>query len=124
MKKVKRTYFHCDMLEEAPMWASAKSKDYDLHSERAADLMRESDSFEIACSRVTEEWPNSSMQNLSSRGSNRMAWIGQAACWLNCQSVEMTTRMGWRFLSGEEKDEANRVAKKIIMEWEQCQRLD
>ena len=124
MKKVKRTYFHCDLLEEAPMWASAKSKDYDLHSERSADLMRESDTFLSACRRVTRDWPNSSMQNLSSRGSNRMAWLGQASCWLNHQSVEMTTRMGWRLLSDEERDGANRVAKQVIMEWEQCQRLD
>lgn len=124
MKKVKRTYLHCDLLEEAPMWASAKTSDYELHAERTADLMRESDSFLSACRRVLIEWPNSSMQNLSSRGSNRCAWIGQAASMLNHQSVEMTTRMGWRLLSDSEKEEANRVAKQVIEEWEQCQRLD
>ena len=104
------------------MWAAAKTSDYDLHADKSADLMRESDSFLEACRRVVVEWPNSSLQNLSSRGSNRMAWIGQAACWLNHQSVEMTTRMGWRYLSDDEKNEANMVAKIVIEEWEKCQK--
>ena len=106
------------------MWASAKTKDYYLHAERTADLMKEPDSFYIACKTVIKEWPNSSMQNLSSRSSNRCAWIGQAASWLNHGSVEYTTRMGWRLLSDNEKDSANRIASKVIEEWEQCQRLD
>lgn len=124
MKKVKRTYFHCELLEEAPMWESAKARNFDIHSEKSADLMRESDAFKHACSRVLLDWPFSSMQNLSSRGSNREAWLGQAACYLAHGSVEYTTRMGWRFLSDEERDLANKVAGEIISEWEQCQRLD
>ena len=124
MRKVKRTYFHCDKLEEAPMWGSAKTKDYALHSERSADLMREYDAFKVACRFVIDEWPNSSMQNLSSRGSNRLAWLGQAASWLNHQSVEYTTRMGWRMLGKDEQLQANNVAKEIIEEWEQCQKSD
>lgn len=124
MKKVKRTYFHCEKLEEAPMWASAKTKDYDLHSEKSADLMREIDAFKDACRRVLTEWPNSSMQNLSARCMNRMAWIGHAANWLNHQSVEYTTRIGWRMLDGQEQDAANKAANEVIEEWEQCQKLD
>lgn len=123
-KKVKRTYFHCDLLEEAPMWAAAKSKDVELHSERSADLMREYDAFKNACRNVITQWPYSSMQNLSSRGSNRFAWIGQAACWLNHESVEYTTRIGWRLLDDDEQNQANRVANEIIEEWEQCQKSD
>lgn len=124
MKKVKRTYFHCEKLEEAPMWASAKTKDYELHSERSADLMREYDAFKDACRAVLSEWPNSSMQNLSARCMNRMAWIGHAANWLNHGSVEYTTRMGWRMLDDTEQEIANKAANEIIEEWEQCQKLD
>ena len=124
MKKVKRTYFHCNDLEEAPMWATAKTKDSDLSAERSADLMREYDSFKDACRYVLSEWPNSSMQNLSARGMNRMAWIGHAANWLNHNSVESTTRIGWNMLDSEEQRQANKAANEIIEEWELCQKLD
>ena len=120
MKKVKRTYFHCDDLEEAPMWATAKTKDHELYAERSADLMKESDSFKEACRRAVKEWPNSSMQNLSARGMNRMAWIGHAANWLNHGSVESTTRMGWNLLDLEEQIKANKIANEVIEEWELC----
>jgi hypothetical protein len=124
LKKVKRTYIHCDELEEAPMWGNIKPKDQDVYAERSADLMREPDSFKIACQAVLVKWPNSSMQNLSARCLNRMAWIGHAANFLSHDSVEYTTRLGWRMLDKEEQEIANKVANEVIEEWEQCQRLD
>ena len=124
MKKVKRTYFHCNDLEESPMWGNIKPKEHDLYAEKSADLMRESDSFKIACDAVLSEWPNSSMQNLSARCLNRIAWLGQAASYLANGSTEYTTRLGWRMLDDDERLLANKVASETIEEWEQCQRLD
>lgn len=124
MKKVKRTYIHCERLEEAPMWGGIKPKDHDLYAEKVADLMREPDAFKIACDAVTTEWPNSSMQNLSARCLNRVAWLGQAASYIANGSTEYTTRLGWRMLDEDERLAANDVASKTIEEWEQCQRLD
>lgn len=86
--------------------------------------MREPDAFKIACDAVTTEWPNSSMQNLSARCLNRVAWLGQAASYIANGSTEYTTRLGWRMLDEDERLAANDVASKTIEEWEQCQRLD
>ena len=124
MKKVKRTYFHCNDLEESPMWGNIKPKEHDLYAEKSADLMREVDAFKQACRNVLIEWPNSTMQNLSARCLNRMAWIGHAANYLASGSVEYTTRLGWRMLDKDEQAAANKAASEIIEEWEQCQRLD
>ena len=124
MNKIKRTYFHCEDLEEAPMWGNIKPTDQDLFIDRSADLMREPDSFKLACREVLAKWPNSSIHNLSARGMNRMAWLGHAACYLSHESVEFTTRLGWRCLDQDEQKEANKVANEIIEEFEECQKLD
>ena len=124
LKKVKRTYFHCNDLEESPMWGNHKPKDHDFYAEKSADLMRESDAFKQACRNAIKEWPNSAMQNLSARCLNRMAWLGHAASYVTNGSVEYTTRLGWRMLDKDEQTAANKAANEIIEEWEQCQRLD
>ncbi len=124
LKKVKRTYIHCEQLEEAPMWGNHKPKDHDFYAEKSADLMRETDAFKTACRNAIKEWPNSSMQNLSARCLNRMAWLGHAASYVDNGSVEYTTRLGWRMLDKDEQIAANKAANEIIEEWEQCQRLD
>lgn len=115
---VKRVYFHCEKLEEAPMWGNAPPSESDLLIEKSYDLLRESDAFEIACNQVFEEWPNSSEQNLSARCMNRCAWIGWAACCVAHSSTEYTTRNAWRLLTKEEQEQANAVANKVIKEYE------
>ena len=124
MKRVKRQYIHCELLEEAPMWGNIQPKEHYIYAEKSANLMRELDCFKDACRSVLTEWPNSSMQNLSARCLNRLAWIGHAANYLNSGSVEYTTRLGWRMLDNDEQNQANKIASEVIEEWEQCQRLD
>lgn len=120
--KIKRKYVHCDLLEEAPMWGNIKPKDHNIYAEKSADLMRESDSFYSACNTAIEVWPYSSLHNLSARCMNREAWLGHAANYVNHNSVEYTTRLGWRMLDDLEQAEANRVARLVIEEWELCQK--
>lgn len=106
------------------MWGSIQPKEQELYAEKCADLMRESDCFELACLNALDEWPMSCLHNLSARNMNRMAWLGHAACYLQNGSVEYTTRLGWRMLDKDEQLEANKVAQKVIDLWElrQCQK--
>ena len=121
--KIKRTYIHCDLMEEAPMWGNIQPKDHNLYAEKSADLMREFDAFKQACKTAINIWPNSSLHNLSARCMNRFAWLGHAACYISHQSVEYTTRLGWRMLDNDEQSEANRAASEAIQEWEEsCQK--
>lgn len=122
--KIERTYIHCDLLEEAPMWDSVSSNRWDDFADRSAMLFREIDCFYDSCKKVINEWPNSCIHNLSNRSLNRCSWLGQAACFVELGSVEYTTRLGWRCLDEDEKSAANECALRVIKEWEveQCQK--
>lgn len=122
MKKIKRTYIHCDMLEEAPMWGSSNATRQDEMVDSCVNLFREYDMFEQACRNVLKEWPNSSLHNLSARVLNRIAWMGQAAQCVNHGAVEYETRTAWRLLDNEEREKCNRIAFNVIEEWERCQK--
>ena len=122
MTKIKRTYIHCELLEEAPMWGSSNTSRLDLMIDRCVDLFKESDSFLLSCREVLRKWPNSAMQNLSAKACNRVAWMGQAAQCINHGAVEYETRAAWRLLDDEDREICNDIAKKVIEEWEECQR--
>lgn len=114
----KRIYHHCDLLEEAPMWGNAPPSQVDELIDRSADLLREPDSFRSACRAVLMVWPYSTEHNLSARCMNRKAWMGWAACCVNHNSTEYTTRNAWRMLDEEEQERANEIAGEVIKEWE------
>lgn len=92
--------------------------------DKCVDLFKEPDSFLVACRSVLSKWPNSSMQNLSARACNRIAWLGQAAQCVNHEAVEYETRTAWRLLDDEEREICNAIANEVIKEWEECQKLD
>jgi hypothetical protein len=76
--KIKRRYFHCTLLEEWPMWAKLSVKEFEEYSEKAAELMKEIDTFGDSMREAIKQWPNSAMHNLSARSKNRKAWLGHA----------------------------------------------
>ena len=122
MKKIKRIYHHCDKLEEAMMWGTCKPSEKEMLIENSYDLLTSPEDFLNACRDVLIQWPYSSEHNLSERAQNRQAWIGWAACCVNHDSTEYTTRNAWRHLTEQQKETANYIAQQIIEEWEQCQR--
>lgn len=84
----------------------------------AYQLLRDLDRLEHAMWYVANHWPISAAVNLSNRGRNRQAWLGQAsACW-NVHATEEETKAAWRRLTKEEQDRANAVADKVTAEWE------
>lgn len=122
MKKIKRIYHHCDLLEEASMWGTCKPSEREELIQKSYDLFVEPDRFMDACRKVLVEWPFSSEHNLSAKVQNRKAWMGWAACCVNHGSTEYATRNGWRYLTDSQKDIANYVAQCVIEEWESCQK--
>ena len=115
---MKRVYHHCDNLEEGPMWQSVNGKDADDYAEKAAELMKEPDTFKYAMTTATKDWPFSTEHNLTAKCINRLAWLGHAGCFLATGSPELCTRNGWWKLDSDQQDEANRVAAEVIEEWE------
>lgn len=119
-RKYKRVYHHMDKMEEfhSVMWKQIPVEQREWAIEASAELMKEADSFEIACRRAIDEWPNSAEANLTASVINHQAWIGHAACCINHGASEDLTRLAWRTLSKEEQDAANAAADRAIEYWE------
>jgi hypothetical protein len=116
---MKRIYFHYKELEEwrDGMWKIVGGEARKLNAINAANLMRDACFFEKSMMRVLEEWPNSCQQNLSAADNNRIAWLGQAGCFLEASSPEENTRFGWHMLNTKEQEYANKVAQKVLDLW-------
>ena len=71
---------------------------------------------------VLNHWTNSAQLNLSNKSRNRQAWLGQAACCWLVHANENETKLAWHTLTEEQQRDANDVADKYIMEFEQCQK--
>jgi len=89
----------------------------DMTNKAKTLLLNEKEFFRIA-KKVIKKWFYSAEQNLSNRGRNRQAWIGQASCCYKYGIPEYITKYGWRLLTRKQQDEANKVADKVISIWE------
>lgn len=89
-----------------------------MGTSRAYQLLRNPCALYEAMKLVSERWTYSGLMNLSNRGRNRQAWLGQAACCYKEAATEDETKIAWRRLTKEEQDAANAVADRVIKEWE------
>lgn len=114
-----RVYFHHDDLEEvkAGLWAIVRGEERKRNIVDAAELMRDTGSFEEAMQRAVDEWPNSVQHNLTAEAVNRIAWLGQAGCCIAVGSPEENTRCAWHTLTNQEQDEANAAAERVLSRW-------
>lgn len=85
----------------------------------AKDLLSNPQVFENIALKVIAEWPLSAEINLSNKGRNRQAWIGQASCCYARKIPERITKLGWRLMSPDQQVEANRIADIVIKKWEE-----
>jgi hypothetical protein len=123
--RIKQKYHHYEK------WEDFKQGMYKLVSRRNNNdlikgarllLMNESKLY-AAMKHVAFEWSFASDQNMTNRNRNRQAWLGQAACCYSTGATEDMTKQAWHLLSEKEKNRANAVADKIILEWEEHYKL-
>jgi hypothetical protein len=121
---MKRIYHHYEKWEEiqAGMWRNVPASERQDLMDRAAILMKDTESFYQAMRRAITEWPFSCEHHLTG-GFNRQAWIGHAGCCIAVNSPEDITRLAWHNLSQDQQDLANAAADKAIAEWERRQML-
>lgn len=86
--------------------------------QKARDLLSDPERLLKSMRIVAHQWPNSAEVNLTNRGRNRQAWLGQAACALESGAPESLTKAAWRQLTESQRIEANKVADIVINEWE------
>lgn len=97
--------------------------DYDLAKKeelilKSVDLLKDKDLFYKNGREMVLAWKISAKVNLTNVNSNRRSWIGQATCCYSHKCSEVLTRIAWGMLTESEQNIANKVAEKIIKEYE------
>lgn len=82
-------------------------------------LLKDIDRFYTQGCKMIDAWRVSAKENLSKKGINQLAWIGQATCSHCHQATEMETKQAWNNLTDKEQYKANRIAVKIIKYWKE-----
>ena len=117
---IERIYHHyLDMEEFCPdggMWKDNDNKS--IFIKKSKDLLCNIERFSETLMNLISNWKNSCGHNLSNISMNRIAWMGQAACYYECKSSEESTRFAWRLLTPEQQKLANSEAMKAILHWE------
>jgi hypothetical protein len=78
---------------------------------------------ELWMTSVITHWVKSSEHNLTNISMNRVAWLGQAACCYYGGVPCKATMFLWKFLDEKIQRRSDKVAQKIIKEWEQKRKL-
>jgi hypothetical protein len=68
--------------------------------------------------KMINEWVISAEENLSNKDQNRRAWIGQACCCYTFGVPEIVTKKAWGLITDLQRYKANKVADKVISEYE------
>lgn len=101
--------------------------DYELSKKEdliimSVDLLKDKSRFYSVATKMVNEWRISAKVNLTNKDINRRSWIGQAACCFNHGCPELLTRIAWSILTEKERILANKVADKVILEYERQNR--
>jgi hypothetical protein len=92
-----------------------------VSDERAASLLLLRDTpfaLRDAMMDAALAWPIAAAHNLTDTGSNRRAWLGQAACCLAHGATQFATCLAWWELTLDEREAANAVADSVLAQWE------
>ena len=84
----------------------------------AINLLSNPNEFYEVCQLIMNNWKNATDVNLSNKNQNRKAWLGAAACNYKYKVPEYLTRIAWGLLNKNVQDKANKIAEKIILEYE------
>ena len=119
--QIKRVFWRYEL------WEDYQNGLFNLNAENEGELVEQARSllanpsvFENYAREVVNKWKRAAEVNLSNSSRNRQAWIGQAACCLYCGAPEYVTKQAWNELSEKQQKKANKVADKVILEWERA----
>lgn len=82
--------------------------------EMAANILKNNDLFYEIAKEMVNLWEHSAEMNLTNKNRNRQAWIGQASCSYRLGTPENITKLAWHTLTDKEKEEANKIADRVI----------
>lgn len=109
------------------VWEDYKAGFYSAYSKSELNDLNESVRFVFSSAEITEKWMRcvieqwnlSCEHNLTNTSMNRVAWLGQAACCFYGGVPSKATMYLWKFLNERTQKRSDRIAIKLIKEWEQ-----
>ena len=119
--QMERIYHRFELWEEcrAGMWRDLSDTEARKYFNKALSMINNTFIFYLYMLRVIKKWKYSCEHNLTSEKSNRIAWIGQAACCMATGSPEHITRRAWGVAMANKRDIANVAARRAIGIWEE-----
>lgn len=115
-----RIYHHHSLWEDykAGLYRLPCCQDSNHQIELSKIILSHPNIFYNIALQMVQEWRFAAEANLSNRGRNRQAWIGQAACCFNHKAAEHQTKEAWWLLSKKQQNKANESADCVIDLWE------
>lgn len=86
----------------------------DLMISKVVELFSSSELTEVYMNKVIEKWKYSCEHNLTNLSLNRIAYLGQGACCIYAGVPSSITMEAWHLVSEENRNKANKIAEKII----------
>lgn len=83
----------------------------------SAALLADAHTFHTICRDTVTNWPRATLHSLTDLGSNRRAWLGQAACCYAHGAPDVATCRAWWTLGAQSRSNANAAAQHVIAEW-------
>lgn len=90
----------------------------DLMINKVVELFSSSELTETYMNKVIEKWKYSCEHNLTNLSLNRIAYLGQSACCIYAGVPSSITMEAWHLVSEENRNNANKIAEKIINNYE------
>jgi len=117
MKQVYKHYTLWEDYQNGMYNLNVNNEDYYIN--KAIELLKNDKLFYRTAKSVLEKWKVSTLINLTNKNCNKQAWIGQASCCICYKVPEYLTRIAWSKLTDEERENANKVADRIIYKFNQ-----
>ncbi len=115
-----RIYHHYEKWEDykAGFYDNISGKNKELLIKKVAELFSSKDLTEKFMLKAAKEWRHSCEHNLSNTSLNKIAYLGQAACCLYANIPSTITMFAWSKVPIEHRNEADKIAEKVLKAWE------
>lgn len=117
--KINQIYHHFSKWEDYKYgFYNSSCENIKEHIEKSIKLLSCEKTFYKYAKEVIENWVFSCEQNLTDPSLNKIAYIGQSACCYANKTPSFVTRLAWSYIDEDKQAKANKVAQKIIKEWQ------
>jgi len=116
----KRIYHHYELWEDHKngFYNNSSGNEFKQKEKKVIELFSDPEKTREYMTRVVNEWKYSCEHNLSNNSMNKIAYLGQAACCLYYNIPNTVTMSTWSKLPEEVRNEADKIAKEVLLIWE------